>query len=336
MAKIRKLRFLDIFRIKKLISLIHTENFSNYSPHFTIFPLNVIQDLLPFPLKTFAESYVIDDLKELQGVISIQSQKGNPYKWKITKLILKENTYTAGSQLLNFVLSKYGAQGVNTFYAKIDNNNKDLLDLFSNGAGFRNCSSEHISLIDITKIKNSPKEEKYTYRPFKNSDAFSVSEIYNDLIYPHFRFSLLKKGKEFRDDICKGLNRISSFKYVIEDKELKKIIGYFRIATEDNFNYCLEVFTYQPYTNLIENVIHWSYEQILRRKKEFKFYFHNKKYQTNFEIINQKIQNAAQEVTIQTLMVKDYYKRIEEPQQTTNAAILFNEIKTINKTTGSI
>lgn len=331
MAKIRKLKFFDIFRIKKMISLLKNDNFSAFSTYFTPFPLNVIQDLLPFTLKTFSESYVIEDLKELQGVISLQSQKGNPYKWKITKLFLNENAYGAGSQLLNFVLSKYGAQGVNTFYAKIDDKNIDLLDLFSKSAGFRNCSCEHISLIDISKIKNIQKDSQYTYRPFKNSDAFLVSELYNDLIYPHFRYSLAKKGKEFRDDICKGLSRISSFKYIIEDTASKKLVGYFRIATEDNYNYCLEVFTYQPFLHLLENIIHFAYEQIQKRKQVFNFYFHNKKYQSNFDIINDKIKQAAQEITTQTIMVKDYYKRVEDTEKATSSAIFFNEMRTINK-----
>lgn len=331
MAKIRKLRFYDIFRIKKMISLLSTENFSAFSTSFTPFPFNFIQDLLPFSCKTFAESYVIEDLKELQGVISIQSQKGNPYKWKITKLFLKDNAYAAGSQLLDFVLSKYGARGVNTFYAKIDDRNKNLLELFSRAANFRNCSSEHISLLDVSKIKHYSKESRFVYRPFKNSDAFSVAEIYNDLIYVPFRYSLAKKWKEFRDDVFKGLSRIYSFKYVIEDKATKKIVGYFRIATEDNYNYCLEVFAYQHYLLLLENIIHYANNQISKRKNDFKLYFHNRKYQSNFDLINEQIKDAMNEVTVQTLMVKDYYKRIDEPEQVLKSAIFFNEVRTINK-----
>ena len=48
MAKIRKLRFYDIFRLKKMISLLRIDNFSAFSTSFTPFPLNFIQDLLPF------------------------------------------------------------------------------------------------------------------------------------------------------------------------------------------------------------------------------------------------------------------------------------------------
>lgn len=332
MAKIRKLRYFDIFKIKKMMSVLKAESFSAFSTSFTPFPLNFIQDLLPFRLKTFAESYVIEDLKELLGVISIQSQKGNPYKWKITNLFLKENSYGAGSQLLDFVVSKYGAKGVNTFYAKIDGKNDALLNLFSSGAHFRNCSSEHISLIDMDKVKNYAKEDKFVYRFFKNSDAFKVAEIYNDLIHTPFRYSLSKKGKEFRDDVFKGLSRICSYKYVIEDKESKKIVGYFRIATEDNCNFCLEVFVYQHCLCLLENVIHYANEQISRRKKDYKLYFYNRKYQSNFELINEQLKNSLKEVAFQTLMVKDYYKRIEENENATNTAIFFNEIRTINKT----
>ena len=142
---------------------------------------------------------------------------------------------------------------------------------------------------------------------------------------------MAKNPAEFENIVFSGLHNTSYFKYVIEDKETKKIVGYFRIATEDNQNYCLEFFAYQHYLLLLENVIHYANEQISKRKNDFKLYFHNRKYQSNFDLINEQIKNAMNEVTVQTLMVKDYYKRIEEPEQVSKSAIFFNEVRTINK-----
>ena len=63
------------------------------------------------------------------------------------------------------------------------------------------------------------------------------------------------------------------------------------------------------------------------RKKNFKLYFRNKKYQTNGSK-NEKYlaENGFKNVKSQIVLVKDYYKRIQEDDRYTKPAIAFSEI----------
>ena len=161
----------------------------------------------------------------------------------------------------------------------------------------------------------------------KSSDTKAVASIYNDLIFPHFRYSLAKTPAEFENIICSGLHKTSYFKYVIEDGSKHSIKGFFSIQTDDNENFTLDISIVSAFDEYIGDIINFSISQIMMRTRKFNLYFLNKKYHTNSSKIESFLkENNFINVKTQIVLVKDYYKKVSESEKYTKPAIAFSEI----------
>ena len=329
MAKIRNLAFKDISKLKKMISMI--SNLSSADMPFGYrtyvpFPLNFINRMLPLGLKFAHDSYVAIEDGKICGFVTIKPQDKNPQSWRISKLFLDENGYDTGRQLISYIIAKYGAMGANTFSVKVDEHHEELLELFSKGCGFRACSTEQLWKMEDIKL-SAPSLDKGFFRPFKNSDASTAAGIHNELIYPHFRYSLAKTPAEFENVIFKGLHQTSFFKYVIEDRSKHSVKGYFSIQTNDNENFILSVDLVSAFDDYLNDVINFAINRIMMRKKVFNLYFRNKKYQTNGAKIEKYLNNNGfKNVKTRIVLVKDYYKRIQENERYSKPAMAFSDI----------
>lgn len=329
MAKIRSLALRDIPKLKKMISMISNLSsadvgfgYKSYVP----FPLNLINKLLPLSLKFAEDSYVGIDGGKISGLITMKVQEKNPQSWRISKLFLNENAYDTGRQLVSFAIARFGAMGANTFTVKVDENHEELLELFSKGCGFRVCASEQLWKMEEFKLQGSQLDKGF-FRPFKDSDSRAAATIHNDLIFPHFRYSLSKNPCEFENILCSGLHKTSYFKYVIEDGSQHSIKGYFCIQTDDNENFVLDVDLVSAFDDYLGDVINFSISQIMMRRKNFNLYFLNKKYHTNGAKTEKFLtQSGFKNVKNQILLVKDYYKRVAEDERYSKPAIAFSEI----------
>lgn len=329
MAKIRGLALPDIPKLKKMISMISNMNsadagfgYKSYVP----FPLNLINRLLPLSCKFAPDSYIAIEDDKICGLVTLKAQEKNPQSWRITKLFLDENGYDVGRQLVSFVIARYGAMGANTFSVKVDENHEELLELFSKGCGFRVCASEQLWKMTEFKVGSSSLDKGF-FRPFKDADSKAAASIHNDLIFPHFRYSLAKKPEEYENIIFSGLHKTSYFKYVIEDGSEHAIKGYFCIQTDDNENFTIDVDLVSAFDGYLEDVINFSISQIMMRRKKFNLYFLNKKYQTNGAKTEKFLsENGFKNVKNQIILVKDYYKRIAEDERYSKPAIAFSEI----------
>ena len=287
---------------------------------------NLINKILPLSCKFASDSYVAIDDNKLCGLVTLKPQEKNSQSWRISKLFLIENSYDIGRQLVSFAIAKYGAMGANTFTVKVDDQNEELIELFSKGCGFRACSSEQLWKMEEIKV-SGPSLDRGFFRPFKNSDASAVAGLYNELIYPHFRYSLAKNSEEFENILFKGLHSTSYFKYVLEDSSKHSIKGYFCIETDDNFNFILDIDLVTAFDEYLPDVINFSLSQLFMRRKRFNFYIRNKKYQVNGSKIEKYLKdNNFEKIKTQVVLVKDYYKRIQENEKYTKPAIAFSEI----------
>ena len=145
MAKIKKISYSDILNVKKLISVVCSDNVMSYRRLFFLsVPTTYLQNLFyNVHLRKFPETYVtFDNNNNLKGLISVKAHCGNPYKWQIKRLFLDKNSHEEGKQLVEYIIAKFGARGVDTFYIAVDDTNNELIDLFIKGCGFRFCSTE--------------------------------------------------------------------------------------------------------------------------------------------------------------------------------------------------
>lgn len=323
MSRIRKVRYFDKFKLKKMISFLSSDVINHYTKVFMNFPFSFLHDFLPLKYKFLPETHVLVDKKEIIGMITVAPTIGNPYKLNISRLFLEQNYFNAGKQLVEFVIAKYGAKGANTFIVSIDDSYKELLALFTEGCGFRQCSSEQLWKMETLHFT---KQENTFFRPFKNSDSQVVAMLFNDSVITHFKHSIFRTKNEYNEPLFSGLRNAYKLKYVVEDSKMKTIKSYFSLTTIDNINYILDITDSPWYECSYEDILNFTVTQISKRQKDFQLFVKVKKYTTtaeNFEkfLAEKKFKCIQNHV----ILVKDFYKIIKEPQST-QKIVLFNEI----------
>lgn len=323
MARIRKPRYFDKYKLKKMVSFLGTDAIDHYTRVFMSFPFNVLHNHLPLKFKFMPESYVLVERDDIIGMITVSPTAGNPYKLFITRLFLEQNYFNAGKQLVEYVVAKYGAWGASNFVVQIDESHEELLNLFINGCGFRQCSSEQLWKVNTA---NFSKEENLFIRPFKNSDALAVAMLFNDSVVTHFRHSISRTKDEYLEPFFYGLNNFSKFKYVIEDDNLKTVKAYFSITTSDNQNYILDLTTSPWYECSYEDIFHFAMSQISKRQKDFHLFVRLKKFVVKAETFEKYLVDKGFScIQNKLILTKDFYKIIKETEKN-ERVVLFNEI----------
>jgi hypothetical protein len=322
MVKIRRVNYFDRFKLKEMISFIDSDNNNLIKlDQFSFF--NILHNLLPLKFKFLPESYIFEENKKNIGFISVCTTPGNPSKLVINKLFFKENCFSAAKELIGFIVKKYGQKGISNFVVTIDEGNCELLSLFIDGCGFRQCSSEQYWKMNSIKFK---KTDNSSFRIFRNSDAQSVAMLFNDSVITHFKYSVSRTKNEYFEPLLKGLIKDYKFKYVIEDGNFKTIKTYFSLTTSDNLNYILDVTTSCWYECSWDDIFNFAIIQISKRKKDFNLFIKLKKYTTTAESLeNYLIEKKFTPLQTKFMLVKDFYKIIKDEQPTQNVD-LFSEI----------
>lgn len=323
MGRIRKANYFDKFKLKKMISFLSSDAIHHYTKVFMNTPFNIFHEFLPLRLKFLPESHVIEENKEIIGMITVSPTVGNPYKLNISRLYLEQDYYNAGKQLIEYVIAKYGAKGANSFVAMIDDSYDELLHLFVDGCGFRQCSSEQLWKMDSIRFT---KTENTFFRPYKNSDAQAVAMLFNDSVINHFKHSISRTKDEYIESLFKGLSSSAKFSYVVEDESLETLKAYFSLSTGDGLNYILDVTTSHWYECSWDDVLSFAINQISKKQKEFFLFVKVKKYSLNAESFEKYLlEKGFRCVQNQLVLVKDFYKIIKEVQPA-QRILLFNEI----------
>ncbi len=272
MRKIRKLYYFDKKRMQEMISFLN--NRDKYINHIMFNPLLPLHHLLPLRFKFLPESYVLKDKKEIKGLITVAPSRCPLKKMEIQRLFFEDNCYDDAGELIQFVVSKYKAMGAASFVVKIDDFLPELVRLFVAKCGFSQISYEKLWKIGEFEAEFNKKD----FREFRNSDAQTVANLYNESLLPHFRPLLSRDAKEFKEIFFKGLSYFSEYKYVIEDKSSKNITCYLSIQSADSENFILDVIQSSWVELDIRAIIGFAKAQIAKRQKNFNLYIRTKKY----------------------------------------------------------
>lgn len=327
MAKIKKINYFDILHVKKLISVVCSDNVMSYRRLLLLsVPITAIQNFLYNPyLRRLPETYVIsDNQNNLKGIISVKAQHGNPYKWQIKRLFLGKNTHEEGKQLVDYIVAKFGARGVDTFYVSVTDTQSDLIDLFVNGCGFRYCSNESLWSISNNNFMQNDFNEK-DFKLFKNSDAQRVSELFNDNLITLYKSSLQKNKEEFYETLCRGFESETSYKYIFEDDKNKPVKAFIEIKTADNKNYFTDIIVSPHYFEYFPQILSFAVKKIKKRNKNFKLYIKNRKYLQCGELYENFFkENRFELLQNNAVLVKDFFKAVKEQSKSFNEAFIIN------------
>ncbi|MBR6163307.1 GNAT family N-acetyltransferase [bacterium] len=323
MAKIRKINLLDVINVRKLVSFICADEVIHYKRlFFASAPMTFFQNFFPLFMRKQPETYVAETDGELRGVISLKAQCLNCRKWEIIRLFLQKNSYDTGKQLVDYVVSHFGAVGATTFFAVINDTETELLELFVKGAGFRMCSCTALHLMSNINFFDE-NFSKLNFRMIKSSDSQRLADFFNENIFSSFKNSLQKDKSEFSDVLFKGLGN-AMFRYILEDGD--NIISYIEIFAYDNSTYGIDIIISQGYMNLYSQILSFAVSEVKKRNKNVSIYIKNRKYlMSGYEIEDFFKQNHFEMLENKVVLVKDFYKRIENEVQ--SPAIAFSSMK---------
>lgn len=259
--------------MQEMISFLN--NRDAYISRIMFNPFIPLHHLIPLRFKFMPESYVLKDKREIKGLITIAPSKSPLKRLEIQRLFFDENCYEDAEELIQFAVSKYKALGAISFIVKVDDNLPDLIRVFVSKCGFSQISYEKLWKVQIPE---NIKFDRKDYRIFRNSDAVTVSSLYNESLLPHFRPLLGSGAGEFKEPLLKGLSYFSEYKYVVEDKKSKNISAYISIKTSDHENYILDIIQSSWVEIDIEAIIGFGVKQIRKRQKNFNLFIKTKKY----------------------------------------------------------
>lgn len=321
--KIRKTNYLDKYKIKKLISFLSPNVLEHYTKIFSYFPFAHIHNYLPIYLKFLPESFVIESDKKILGLIALSPAHANPYKQTISRLFLDSENLEIGRQLIDFVISRYSAKGAYLFQAVVDTENQELLDLFTKECRFRYCTTKELWQVDNIKTNN---DDKSFIRPFHNSDAQEVVDLYNNSLITQLKPYLSKQKEEYTDPPFKSLDYYLMLKYIVEDEISKKPKAFLSIMSNDNVNFILTITKSLWYDLSFEDILRFSTREIKKRNKNASLYVKVRRYTQQSSLLEQYLkENGASCSQSQAILVKDFYHKVKETN--TNKILLFNQIK---------
>ena len=328
MAVIRKFNFFDTKRVKKLISQIGYDCSDIILKTLIGQICSIINLFVPLKYKFLPETFLYLDNNEIIGIITVVPTRGNPYKINITRLIFKQNDYEIGKQLVEFVIARFGARGAVSFHAAVDQSHDELINLFSTGCGFRQCSYEN-----LWKIENFNPDTaiKANFRYCQNSDAKNVAALYNSEIKNHFKPSLERYKDEYREPFFEGLTSFYKNRYVLEEPARHKIIAYLSITTSDNLNFIIDMSINDAYGIDYDEVLNFALGEISRRKSKFYAFLKHRQYTKTADNLEEYLHKRNLNC-IQThcVLVKDFYKPVKESENSPIQVFLLGENKVCN------
>lgn len=326
MSRIRKLYYFDKKNTQEMISFLNNSVNDTYINRIMFNPFLPLHHLLPLRLKFLPESFVLKDGKDIKGLITIAPTKCRYKKMEIQKLLFEENSLSDAAELVQFAVSKYKAMGSPSIMVKVDDYLPELLTMLVSKCGFSQISYEKLWRVNSFPIESFDKRE---FRSFRNSDAKVVANLYNDSLLPHFRCILGREVREFKESFFKGLSYYDEYKYVIEDKKTRAVIGCITIQTTDNENYVVDVIQ-TSWINLdINAIISYATYQIKKRKKRFGLFIRTKRYTTlgeNYE--TQFVKNGYECVQNQIVLTNSSARVLKEPVRSGKYTIIADFLPT--------
>ena len=325
MVKIKRFDIKYHSKIKKLLDGINGENTPEFDEIIHGLSNMLPLDLLPLRFKHLSESYMaINENNDVKAFLTISPSKGNFEKWYIRRFFLDENSYDEGKQLIDYVVSKFGAAGANTFFVYADESDENSVILFSKMCGFRYCSSEVLwKLNSVENLDSSVHKNEFIF--FKNSYAQQVEELYNSSILPHFKYSLECEKEEFYDSPFKGLGKNLSYKFILED--VNGLYSYSELSSYDNKNWIIDVLLSKQYEDSYFEVLKTLILMLKNRSRNINIFVRNKNYITSSRLYEEILSsNGFSKYQSKILLVKDFFKPVKSDETIINPAILLNEL----------
>ncbi len=271
-----------------------------------------VNHLLPLRMKFQNETFSLLLNNKVLGTMTLDKDAKSHTRFKITKLILEENSALVSKQLVNYVITRYRAMGAAQFYVVADEKEAQLLNIFKNELNFRFCGCEYLYKINLNDLNYG-----VILKPLKNEQINNVCTFYNENINSFNKMLFSRQNYQFKN---------KCIKYIFKDEEKEKLLGYFEVLTKNNFDFYINFSIDFAYNIYLMDAIKFINSKIKQKHKKFNLYVKVKDYFMNSrELIAILNENNTQLISKGQILAKDYYKEIKETNIFKNTKIIFND-----------
>jgi ribosomal protein S18 acetylase RimI-like enzyme len=334
MIKIRALRPSELRQVLTLLNR-YTERESEYSVlqkmQQLYIPLHRLSQLLPLNLQFMPAIFVAAAQNKVLGLIWLSRDGRHSRRWKIDHLILDPESfsYDVGTQLVNYVINRYGGEGVQTFLAYVDQYYNTGLGLLKS-CGFRRCGRLHyFSHPNPTQLKLEPITME-GLREGSNADCSQMAALYNGALPPEAKICLEKSGRDFYRPISQRsgekLKGLFFKRWVIQDMARDCLIASIEISTANYQDFYLSLLHNAGWETAYQDILTYAIQQVLLITGNGKI--HIDCYEFNKQGLEVLEKMGFYRNSIAEVLVKDYWIPIEDKGTRLQSPILLFSGKT--------
>ncbi|MEW5822138.1 MAG: hypothetical protein AB1782_18230 [Cyanobacteriota bacterium] len=331
--KIRPIRLLDKNQTGKFLKEVNVAVNSSFNPdNYRQVKGDIVRKVhsyLPLNWRFLQETYVAVDNKEIIGIIGLIHDCRLKQRWKINQLLLKPHSYEVGKLLIDYIVNKYGAEGVETFLSEVDSGDTDAQDLFKNACGFRQCTVNHLYQFNLEG--KLPEEVILPdIRTVSLADNAKLFDLYLECLTPQTKISLEKSVEDFSFSLTKSIkdkiNGLSTESWILENPENKSAIAYATSTTTDNRVFYINIITSLPYTEYFRDILYYLARYAGLKNKNSTLLINiceaiqgHKKYAEILKDI------GIPDIQTTYVLVKDYWRPLKERKPIATPIIIFPE-----------
>lgn len=334
MIKIRALRPGDMKQVLGLLKR-YSEEENEYSVLQKLqqlyIPMHRVSQVLPLNMQFMPAIFVAVSRDHVLGLIWLSRDGAHSRRWKIDQLIMDPEafSYDVGTQLVNYVINRYGGEGVQTFLAYVDQHYSTGLGLLKS-CGFRRCTRMHYFTHTGPSALELPPPSISGLRESSNGDSGKLKSLYNDTLPPEARICLEKSWRDFyrplnqaMSDKMKGL---FCKRWVVEDAVHDVVIASIAITTVDFQNFFFDIMVSPGYDDLYQEVLTFGIQQALQNTGNARIHTEV------FEFAKSGVETLEtlgfHRNSIAEVLVKDYWIPIEDKGTRLQSPILLFSGKT--------
>ncbi|MCE3236080.1 MAG: hypothetical protein K0Q50_2260 [Vampirovibrio sp.] len=334
MIKIRALRPSELKQVLSLLNR-YTDRESEYSVlqkmQQLYIPMHRLSQLLPLNLQFMPAIFVAASNNKVLGLIWLSRDGRHSRRWKIDHLILDPESfsYDVGTQLVNYVINRYGGEGVQTFLAYVDQYYNTGLGLLKS-CGFRRCGRLHyFSHQNPGNLKLEPIALE-GLRESTNADCGKLAALYNEALPPEAKVCLEKSWKDFYRPVTQRsgekLKGLFFKRWVVQDVARDCLIASIELSTADYQDFYLTLMANAGWENAYRDVLTYAVQQVLLITGGGKI--HVDCYEFNKQGIEVLEKLGFHRNSIAEVLVKDYWIPIEDKGTRLQSPILLFSGKT--------
>jgi GNAT superfamily N-acetyltransferase len=318
MIKIRALRSSELKQVLSLLNR-YSDRESEYSAlqkmQQLYIPVHRLSLLMPLKLQFLPAIFIAAAENKVLGLIWLSPDGRHYRRWKIDHLILDPDSfsYDVGTQLVNYVINRYGGEGVQTFVAYVDQYHTTGLALLKS-CGFRRCGRMHyFSHQNPGTVKLSPITLE-GLRKSTNSDCSRLASMYTDALPSEARVCLEKSGRDYYRSWSKRsaekAKGVFFQRWVVQDMARDCLTAAIEVSTADYQDFYINLLVAPGWEQSYQDILTYAIQQVLLITGNSKIYLDCFEFNKHgLEVLERM---GFQRSSIAEVLVKDYWIPIED------------------------